>query len=159
MAAYSKTMAYEKAAEVRDKLKLLDRIASNQRIIAPDFLDRDIWHYAENNEYVAAVLFIMQNGRIVGSREFSSKRTYAADEDYFGRLIVSYYNQEAVLPAEIILPETGLIADYFKDKEVRIILPQSGFRYDLLQIARRNALQILQKKILKGNLLMVQIIN
>jgi excinuclease ABC subunit C len=133
MNAYAASLQYEKAAEIRDKLKTLERIASRQSVIAPDQITRDIWSFAEDENIVVIVVLIMQNGRITGSKRFFASKGKAVDDTWFERTIESYYQQEA-RPQEVILPQQY----------------KTGFRANLVAIARKNALQFLQEKILTG---------
>ncbi len=148
MQELSGAQQYEKAAELRDRLKALERIAARQNVIAPDNTARDLWYFIEDEQFLVAHVLFMQNGKITGSREFATKQHENFDEHYFWRLLVSYYQYPEELPAEIILKETppAEIAAWLGDKGLKIKTPQSGFRAELLKIAQKNALKIIRDR-------------
>lgn len=148
MQELAKKQEYEKAAEMRDRIKALDRIAAKQTVIAPDSLARDIWCFIEDEYFLVAHVLFMQNGKITGSREFATRQHENFDENYFWRLLVGYYQYLENLPVELVLKEIPPteIVHWFTDKNIKLKTPQSGFRADLLKIARHNALKTIRDK-------------
>ncbi len=133
MELLSKNLRFEEAALLRDKLKTLKHIASKQSVITPDKTRRDIWYFAHNEAIAVGTVIIMEHGRIIAVQHFYGKVGLGVEDDYAERFILSYYTEHEK-PTEVILPN-----DY-----------KSGFRYELLQIARRNALKALQDRMLEN---------
>lgn len=144
---FAKAEQFEKAAETRDKIEYLERIKEKQTVVSPDLKRRDVWSFAQNNSFAAALVMIMQNGRIVGSQSFSV-RTGNQDASFKERALINFY-KEAELPEELILPpdlEISALEKYFE--QTRIQQPRQGFRAELLKLARKNVLKSIQEKAL-----------
>ena len=133
MNTHANNMQYEAAATVRDKIQAIERIANKQTVIAPDKIRRDIWYFTNNESIAVGTVIVMEFGRIIAVQHYYGSCVSALDEDYPKRFIVSYY-LEHDKPTETITPE-----DY-----------KSGFRYELIQIARRNCLKALQERMLEN---------
>ncbi|MDR1997170.1 MAG: excinuclease ABC subunit UvrC [Candidatus Margulisbacteria bacterium] len=150
MDAAAQALDYERAAQCRDKLRSLDRIMVKQNVIAPDNVFRDVWGFAAGQNIQAAVLLRMQYGRIIGSRSFSAVSRQGLTEDARERLLLSFYAQDAA-PAEIILPADlplAVFTGWAQERAARVWQPQSGFRYDLMQMGIYNARKHLQEKLM-----------
>jgi excinuclease ABC subunit C len=152
----SKNLQFEQAAELRDKLKTIERIANKQTVIAPDKVRRDIWYFANNEKFAVGTLIMMEHGRIIGVQHFYGK-------NFASVLDKSATGRHSNIGESLVEWSAGLYRDererflstYYSDHErpTEIILPEdykSGFRYELIQIARRNALKALQDKMLES---------
>jgi excinuclease ABC subunit C len=140
---------FEKAAEFRDRWRYLKKISEQQHVVAPDLKRRDIWGVAENSKYAVAQVLMMIKGRIAGTIDFSSAAE-SADQNVFERTLLRYY-QETELPEEVIFApqfETEGLAQWLAERQVKLLQPKSGFRADLLKLARKNVLKILKDKML-----------
>lgn len=149
MKELAKNERFEKAAELRDRWQYLRKISEHQHVVAPDLKRRDIWGFAENSKYTVAQVLMMIKGRIVGTIDFSSANE-SADQNVLERTILHYY-QETELPEEVLVApqfETAGLAQWLGAKQVKLLQPQSGFRADLLKLARKNVLKRLQDKML-----------
>ena len=151
MSKASENLDYETAAQCRDRLKALNRVMVSQTVIAPDKIPRDIWGFAAGQDIWAAVLLRIQNSRITGSHSFSAVSKRGVAEDERQRLLLNFYAENTV-PEEIILPadmDLGVLAEWAEQKSIKIKQPQSGFRYDFMQMGINNARKYLQERIME----------
>lgn len=146
----ARELDYESAGRCRDRLRALERVMVSQTVVAPDKISRDVWGFAAGQNICTAVVLRIQNGRISGSHSFSAVSKRGVTEDERERLLLNFYAAETA-PAEIILPE-NIAFDAFnswaEQKNIKLWQPQSGFRYDFVQMGIHNARKYLQERIM-----------
>ena len=155
MQQYSEECEYEKAAEIRDKIKALSYVQS--KAIAADFNIENtdiIALYEENNNYVIEIL-MLRSGGASGSRSFFPENTENATISEILESFLSYFYQNITPPLEIILNYdlenknelTSFLSEILENK-VKIIKPKSNSsQYKILQNILENAKKALKKKI------------
>lgn len=148
MREFSGEMRFEEAAEIRDRIKAIERAWESQKIVAPELGDMDaIGWYREGGEVSFRVLFI-RNGIMIGSRDFFLKNVNDVPEkELMHTLIAQFYSKEIVPPPEIITPflpgESKSLEIWLgqrREGKVRISTPKRGKRKELIHMAEENAL-------------------
>ena len=138
---------YEAAAFYRDRIRMVKDLGERQKMILAGVDDVDIFAYYREGPRLALQLFTLRSGKIVGKREF-----YWEDLElfhpaqFFTDAIQQYYLTAGFVPREIHLParieEQELIRQWLSEKkgrQVRIVVPQKGEKYNLLLLVERNA--------------------
>ena len=116
MQKYSDEMEFEKAATVRNRLRSLGDFIAKQKVISPEFKDRDIFGIARNGEFACTLVFIVREGKLIGKRHFLiSKASLESDEEILQRTVEKYYLESDFIPKEIILPNEIADLEYFLD--------------------------------------------
>jgi excinuclease ABC subunit C len=149
MLQYSSEMRYEEAAQVRDSISMLGRVFESQKIIAPELGDLDVIGYFRergNGRAAVGILFI-RNGVMTGAKDFSMEDHLGSeDREVLAGFLRLFYSGNAC-PAPVILApfipsdKQELVSwlDGIKKRQVRIVVPKSGKRRDLLLMAAENA--------------------
>ena len=143
-------LSFEKAAEVRDKIRQLESIADKQKVVSDDELDRDVVAIAYEGKDVASSILNIREGKIIGKKEFrlSVERETESTEIY-SALIKQYYANEFVdIPNEIVLttePEDiDSIVEWLSIKtehKIKITIPQRESKLkSILKMSSENAL-------------------
>lgn len=156
MQRFAELGEYELAINVREKLKVLDKIKQKKITNLNRFINADIIAVATNGLYFSVNLLITRNGRMQGGKNFSIDTLSSDKADVVAEFIRSYYIGGRELPDEIILyeecSETDLLEDFFKNeykKSLSIIEPKQGVRRQLAEMAYGNACDYLEKTISK----------
>jgi excinuclease ABC subunit C len=145
-------LAFEQAAQLRDKLTALEKSLEQQRAVAADRGDRDILSVVVEDNLIVLTLLSVRSGYLHGCRSFEFDEAVSAPAEILSTFIRQYYDQ-ANPPAEILvqyLPEDrDLLEDWFRsrrEQRVRIHCPQRGDKKRLVEMATQNADQTAREK-------------
>lgn len=94
----SRSMEFEKAAVLRDRIRSIKRLESKQVIVLSPDVNRDIIAYSElENEVCFSVMHIRQGKLLFQDTVFMTDSA----EDIIGVFIERYYQQKDMIPKEI----------------------------------------------------------
>ena len=116
MLEYSDKMEFEKAALVRNRLKLLGNFTAKQKIVSPEQKDRDLFGIARTGDYACTLVFIVREGKLIGKRHFIiTKAELETPEEIIQKTLEKYYLETDFVPREIIIPNELSQTDYLLD--------------------------------------------
>ncbi len=152
MQAAAETMEFEKAAEYRDLITAARALGEKQRVTILGASDFDIVLTAKSAAASYAVIFFVRDGKLSGREAFPMQ---ADETDEAGELasafIKQYYGEQGVLPREILLaaalPDAELTEKYLSElrgSQVKIFVPQRGDKKALLDLARRDLVELVK---------------
>ena len=142
---------FEAAAFYRDRMRMVEDLAEQQKMILSRVRDVDIFAYHREGPRATLQLFTLRHGRVVGKREFFWERLQFFDPPVFLRdAIQQYYLNAGFVPASIYLPveieDQPLIQEWLTQRlgsrhgrKVRIHVPKRGEKLDLVLLVERNA--------------------
>lgn len=137
MNKYAEEQEYEKAAKVRDYIKIIETMMNEQKVILDKEKDIDVINYLfSNNCYYFCVLKV-RSGRLV-NKEILVFKNMPRNESSFEIFLLQYYARNIDFPAEILLPynaKSYFIKKFFKKHEINIIYKKKD---PLLDIAMDN---------------------
>lgn len=150
-------LSYEKAATMRDRLAMLEKIVERQQIYGAERDNYDVVAYASDNIEVCVEVLRIRRGRVMGNRRFILEPgELVVDEPMIEQVILRLYeNQLAeVLPPKVLIQELPdsteayeeLLTSLREDK-VALVTPQKGEKKKLLDIALENANHTLNSRI------------
>jgi len=147
MNEYSAREEFEKAASVRDQIKALESVIEKQKVADVEQVDRDIIAFAREKKDISVVALQIREGILIGRQNFHlTGFKESTDQEILSTFLRQYYMHSVVIPPEIILPaevgDQGMIADWLSSKRegrVKIIVPQRGDKFKLLEMASYNA--------------------
>jgi len=154
MQAAAEAMDFELAAVLRDRLKALTFVQGTQAINAEGVGDADIFALACKDGVIGIQAFFIRGGQNWGHRSFFPAHTAEVPED---EVMTSFLTQfyEEVPPARAILldrelPEGELLAGALGEVagyKVQLSVPQRGDRRRLMDQAKRNAVEALERRL------------
>ncbi len=146
MAEAAENLEFEEAARLRDRIAAIETTVEKQRMVSPDFKDRDVFGLYREEDQVQVCILRIREGKTLGTKKFAPVRTAAADAEVLSSLLGQYYDGELFIPAEVVIPEEiedgGVLAEWLSEKRgkrVELLVPRRGPRRDLVAIARQNA--------------------
>jgi len=150
MHAASEAQEYEKAAKLRDQLEAINKAFESTDRFLNEKLDADVLAIHEEITHAALSQFIVSAGRITGSRSWIIDRANLLEEESIISATVGKIYADTSPPAEILvdrLPvDSKLLEEWLSNKRgrnVEIIQPLRGEKFDLVQMVKRNANQAL----------------
>ncbi len=147
----SEAMEFERAIELRELIASVKRIAEKQKITDSRGEDRDIVAVAKDAEDAVVQIFFIRGGRLIGRDHFFFRNaTDATKAELVASFIKQFYAGTPFIPAEVMvqeeLPEQELLEEWLskrREHRVSIRVPKKGEKEKLVELARKNAAQIL----------------
>jgi excinuclease ABC subunit C len=146
MGKASSEMRFEDAGMFRDQLHAIGKFKEQQRKVAADFEDRDVFALAKEEDYGIAVIVRIRNGRIASREKISLRNIDDSDEVMLETIITRFYLESDFIPKEISLPNDPNNKDqlitWLKEKRggaIKLQIPQKGERAKEVRLAFQNA--------------------
>ncbi|MBE0426247.1 MAG: excinuclease ABC subunit UvrC [Nitrospirae bacterium] len=147
MIKLSDEMRFEDAARIRDRIRALEKAWESQKIVSPELEDIDVIGFYRDNSEASFNVFLIRNGVMTGSKDFFIKRAgLVSESDLVNIFITQFYTNEIIPPYEIILPvlpeelkSLEIWLSQRKEEPVKITVPGSGKKKELLNMASENA--------------------
>jgi excinuclease ABC subunit C len=153
MAAAAEALDYERAAMLRDRLRAATFIQGAQAINAGGVGDADVFALASKGGHVGLQGFFIRGGQNWGHRAFFPSHTAeVSEEEVLARVLAQFYEEVPPPPTILVdreLPDRALLEEAFcalAGRRVEISIPQRGDRRRLLEQARRNAEEALDRR-------------
>jgi len=166
MEGLSDKQCYEEAAEVRDRIKALERAWESQKVIAPELGDIDvIGLYMPGRsrdsdasdkgqeekpldaQGIMAVVLFIRSGTMIGAREFYIRNVEGAPvAEILREFLMNFYSKGLLPPPEVLLPQEPEdaegVASWLLEQgnKVALRVPQKGKKRELVAMAAENAL-------------------
>ena len=154
MEKYSSNQLYEKAANLRDRVKALNQIQEKQSINISSIGDADIISIKKKKNKACIQVFYFRGGQNLGGRYyFPRHEENEKEENILQSFIGQYYSDKIVTKLILInkkVPEISLLTNALKSKsgyEINIEIPLQGKKKIILKDAEKNAEKELDKKI------------
>jgi len=142
----SNQMRFEDALIFRDQLHAIVKFKDQQRKVAADFEDRDVFALAKEEDYGIAVIVRIRNGRITSREKISLRNIDDSDEVMMETIITRFYLETDFIPKEISLPNNpnnkDQLISWLKEKRggaIKLQMPQKGERAKEVRLAFQNA--------------------
>ena len=145
---------FEKAAWYRDRLKAVEQVRERQHIVAKEG-DFDVVGMARQDSHTGLEIFYIRYGKMIGKENFSiSDSMNESDGSIMTAFIKDFYGgHRGALPKELILPvlpEDHILLEKWLSRmrggEVKIYVPERGFKRRLKDMAKMNAMKYLSDK-------------
>lgn len=148
---------FEQAAVLRDRLKALTFIQGSQAINAEGVGDADIFALAAKSGVMGIQAFFIRGGQNWGHRSFFPAHTQEVSEDEVLSAFLMQFYEEVPPPKTIFvdraLAEARLLSEALAERagrKVALGVPQRGPRRRLLEQAKRNAEEALDRRLAEG---------
>ncbi|MBD2176374.1 excinuclease ABC subunit UvrC [Pseudanabaena sp. FACHB-1998] len=149
MEVAAEALEFEKAADLRDRIQVLQNLNSNQKVSLPDdTVSRDAIALAYDEQHTCIQLFQIRAGRLVGRLAFVADSQSDQPEAILQRTLEAHYqNCDPVeIPNEVHtqleLPEVEILQAWLSDRKgrkVAIATPQRQLKAELIEMVERNA--------------------
>ena len=149
MEVAAEELEFEKAADLRDRIQVLQNLNSNQKVSLPDdTVSRDAIALAYDEQHTCIQLFQIRAGRLVGRLAFVADSQSDVPEAILQRTLEAHYqNCDPVeIPNEVHtqleLPEVEILQAWLSDRKgrkVTIATPQRQLKAELIEMVERNA--------------------
>ena len=147
---------FEKAAEIRDRLKRLNLLKEEQSVVTLAN-DVDIFSVSSEMSYLGVSIIVVRNGKIRGTKTHLIKQAhYNSLDDVYQSAVFNFYDNQIDIPKKIlcayILEDKTILEDMFQakhKKSVKIIHSPSKSIRPIFNLCKLNALQVIKNHISK----------
>lgn len=150
----SDSLAYEDAALWRDRLNLLNKIQSHQRINIQGVADTDVLGIVKEQGRACVQVFFFRNGCNYGTESFFlDHHQESSIEENLEAFIMQFYQEHTPPPLILLshkIPQKTLIANALKSRykqKLSFSIPKLGDKRDLIDHALSNAHAAIQRKL------------
>ena len=151
MKACAQNMQYEEAAKYRDLIGSVKQVAQKQKITTDDNADRDVIACASDGNDAVVQVFFIREGKLLGRDHFHMA---VAQGDgisvILSQFIKQYYGGTPYIPNVIMIQkeieDADVVAAWLTDikkTKVKIITPKKGDKEKLVELAYKNAQNVL----------------
>lgn len=143
---------FELAAKLRDQLKAIDTAFESTVGSLPSDFNLDVMAIHEEITHAAINVMNVRFGRIIGSRSWIVDQSDSLNDEAghsLSAMVGKYYLEHELIPELIVnqpIAEPSELQSFLSEKfgkSVKIELPKRGAKFDLAQMAKRNAHQSL----------------
>ena len=149
----SDELEYERAAEYRDLIDSVRKVAQKQKITATDGEDRDVIAVASTGTEAVVQVFFIRKGKLIGRDHFYLTAVEGdSRNDIISSFIKQFYSGTPYIPGELMiaqdLEDKELLQQWLtlkKGAKVNIRVPKKGTKEKLVELAENNARMVLVK--------------
>ncbi|HWQ77227.1 MAG TPA: excinuclease ABC subunit UvrC [Anaerovoracaceae bacterium] len=152
MTEAAEAMNFETAAEYRDHIAAVNAITEKQRVVLLSAGDMDVVLGAKGESGAHVVLFFVRQGRLSGRESYHLQAMEEDDlNEVVSAFIKQYYSDDAMIPKEILTenePADKELLEAWLTKTrgstVKITIPQRGDKKALLDLAKRDVIEMMK---------------
>ncbi len=165
MEAAAEGLEFERAADLRDRIRAAEKVVTQQQIVFTSLADQDVVGIARQGPYSCVLVFLIREGRLIGRQHFVLEGVgEEGAPEVLTSFVSQFYSQTTDIPSELVLPamvedaeatgewlterraaEQAAVGSRWVGRPVRITAPKSGERARLVELASANARDVLDK--------------
>lgn len=151
----SENLNFERAMEIREQLKYLDRLKERLSTQLPKIINADFFGYYSDGINTVVSVLILREGKVLGCESYNIIEVDEKDIT-LSAFILQYYSLNRIIPKEIYVDCNlsdkesleKLLSNNAK-KQVSILKTQKGIKHDLMITAINNSKEYLEKSLTK----------
>ena len=140
-------LRFERAAQIRDRLRAIELLGKRQKVVAGSLADTDVAGFFRGEAKSCFVVLHFLEGELA-AKDFDLLETPMEEDEgaVLSSLVREYYVGRTRLPKQILLPcelpdqvpLTRLLSEQV-GRRVELLTPQRGAKMDLIKLANQNA--------------------
>ncbi|MDD4564701.1 MAG: excinuclease ABC subunit UvrC [Eubacteriales bacterium] len=148
----AEAMNFEKAAEYRDYIAAVHAITEKQRVVLLTAGDMDVILGVKGESNAHVILFFVRGGKLNGRESYHLQAMEEDDiTEVVSAFVKQYYSDKTTIPKEILvaneLSDKRLLEEWLsgiRGKQVKISVPQKGDKKALLDMAKRDVIEMMK---------------
>ena len=153
-------LLFERAAQYRNQLHSLESMRARQKVVMDESVNRDVVGIARNDDETCCIVLEIREGRLLGKKHhFLSGTMDSTNPEIISAFCRQFYLQTDFIPPDVhvpALPDDSPEIDKWLSKrmtfQVHISQPRRGPKAEMVEMAEKNAVQILKERQLKREL-------
>ena len=151
MTTFSNQLNFEKAAEIRDKIKQISHLIESQQVDLEQNNNLQLWAFCKNEQFYYMLVQEIIDGKLIAQHGFYKATATISQDNFIEQTFISFTSQYILIPDAIITTQTAatVIKDILKlFPQHQLIIPERGLKKQLLTQTIYNAKQALHKLVL-----------
>lgn len=153
MSEAAEELRFEKAAELRDRVKALELLGKRQKVVAGSLADTDVVGFHRGEAKSCFVVLHYLDGNLT-AKDMDLMETPMEEEmgEIVSTLVRQYYAALGRLPKQVLLPceleDEVPVARMLSEAgghRVELVTPQRGAKMDLIRLANKNAVEEVER--------------
>ncbi len=148
----SERLDFEQAAKIRDTIRSIEKVGSNQKVVSSTYKVQDVFALSVMDGKACWAVLRFDDNKLVDSEHFFTDEGESIAE-MRAELITSYYSLNRKIPPRIELDgeisDSENIVKWLSEKRgtnVNLVIPQKGEQAKLVDMCKANAMQKLTEK-------------
>jgi len=154
MQTAAENLQFEQAAKIRDRIEAIEKTVEKQKLESPDGDDEDVISFAQKADEACVQVLMLRDGKLTEREHYFLTGTQdATANDILTAFLEQYYLESSFVPKTVILQDavenSEAIQKWLTEKRgsgVTIHVPQKGQKRQLVEMAGKNAMSILEQK-------------
>ncbi|MBE5789827.1 MAG: excinuclease ABC subunit UvrC [Clostridiales bacterium] len=148
-------MRYERAAQLRDKIRDVEGLMERQIALRTDRSEQDLIAVSTDGLDAMVQILYVRGGRMIGGDHFALPREGGEEPgEIIAGFMTQYYENAGLIPRNVLcqtLPEDAAreLEAWLREKKgaaVTVATPQRGEKHELVLLAEKNARDALEKR-------------
>jgi excinuclease ABC subunit C len=144
----AQSLEFERAAELRDVLRKLQKLEEPTVVLALEGGDRDVIGYARDAEVACVALLRIRQGKLLArDHQYFENLAEESDQAVLQLYLAGQYRLSPIRAGELLIPfdveERDLVEESLES--TRLHVPQRGPRRELVSLAQQNARHLLEE--------------
>ena len=156
MAEAAEEMNFERAAQIRDQIASVERVAERQKITSTRGTDGDVVALAQDESEGCVEIFHVRDGKVVGQDYYMLDAEASEPGEILASFLQQYYERATHIPREVLLQhpveQAGVIEEWLgglRGSKVSLVVPAIGEKRRLIEMVAANAQEALAQQKLR----------
>ncbi len=156
MESAAEAMNFERAAQIRDQIAAVDRVAERQKITSVKGTDGDVIALAQDESEGCVEIFHVRDGKVVGQDYYLLDAEASEPGEILSSFLQQYYERATHVPREILLQyaveDVAVLEEWLgtlRHGKVSIVVPAIGEKRRLIELVAANAQEALAQQKLR----------
>jgi excinuclease ABC subunit C len=154
MKAAASQLDFERAAQIRDRIEGIQRILEKQKVSSSDGEDQDVIGFYQKADEACVQIFMVRGGKLMDREHFFlTGSEESSPAEILTAFVEQYYQDASFVPGVVILQNDLEMPEAIKawletkrGASVNFHVPQRGKKLNMVQMAARNAKDILERE-------------
>jgi excinuclease ABC subunit C len=156
MESAAEAMNFERAAQIRDQIASVGRVAERQKITSVKGTDGDVIALAQDESEGCVEIFHVRDGKVVGQDYYLLDAEASEPGEILSSFLQQYYERATHVPREILLQyaveDVAVLEEWLgtlRHGRVSIVVPAIGEKRRLIEMVAANAQEALAQQKLR----------
>ena len=156
MATAAEEMNFERAAQLRDQIASVERVAERQKITSTRGTDGDVVALAQDDSEGCVEIFHVRDGKVVGQDYYMLDAEASEPGEILASFLQQYYERATHIPREVLLQypveQAGVVEEWLgglRGGKVSLVVPAIGEKRRLIEMVAANAQEALAQQKLR----------
>jgi excinuclease ABC subunit C len=149
----AENLEFERAADLRDRLKAAERVIEQEKLGYATLTDQDIIGLARDGAQACLQVFFIRGGQLARRDPYIMVNAEdESDRDLVTAFVKQFYSQASEIPEELVLTEEPDEAEAIRawlrqtrGRAVRLTVAQRGEKRRMVELASKNAAEALER--------------